>query len=156
MPRPPKLTSDVQKRITDALAIGCTYKLAAQYGGVTYETLNQWRKTKPEFSQAIENAEARAVVGWLARIEQAANAGEWQAAAWKLERRYPQDYGRRQLEVTGRDGGPIQEERITRIVVEQAPPRRLLTSDDDDVVDAEVTEVTRVQIDDGQSDGRHG
>ena len=33
-------------------------------------------------------------MGWLAKIEQAANQGHWQAAAWKLERRYPQEYGR--------------------------------------------------------------
>ena len=94
MPARPKLTPDVQKRICDAIAIGATYDLAAKYGGVTYETLNQWRKTKPQFSEAVKEAEGRAAVGWLAKIEQAANQGHWQAAAWKLERRYPQEYGR--------------------------------------------------------------
>ena len=88
MPARPKLTPDVQKRICDAIAIGATYDLAAKYGGVTYETLNQWRKTKPQFSEAVKEAEGRAAVGWLAKIEQAANQGHWQAAAWKLERRY--------------------------------------------------------------------
>jgi hypothetical protein len=47
-------------------------------------------------------------VKWLARIEQAASE-HWQAAAWKLERRYPKDYGRsvQQHEVGGPDGGPL-------------------------------------------------
>jgi len=33
----------------------------------------------------------------------------WQAAAWKLERRYPDKYGRRtRHEVTGAEGGPVE------------------------------------------------
>jgi hypothetical protein len=47
------------------------------------------------------------MVGWLAKIEAAANEGAWQAAAWKLERRYPHEYGRSAVEVSGRDGGAI-------------------------------------------------
>lgn len=74
--------------------MGATYELACQYANITYETFNQWMKGKPEFSEAIKEAEGRAVVGWLAKIEKAANDGSWQAAAWKLERRYPSTYGR--------------------------------------------------------------
>ena len=103
MPRRTKYTPEVQRRICDALAIGATQALACKYGGITAETFNQWRKAKPGFSEALEEAEGRAVVGWLAKIEQAASAGSWQAAAWKLERRYPADYGRtvQQVEHSG-------------------------------------------------------
>jgi hypothetical protein len=94
MPRRSKLTPAVQQRICDAIGIGATYEHAAAYGGIHYDTLRQWCATKPAFSEALKAAEARAVVGWLAKIEQAASAGTWQAAAWKLERRYPQLYGR--------------------------------------------------------------
>ena len=52
------------------------------------------------FCDAIKDAEARAVVGWLAHIQKAAADGEWTAAAWKLERRYPETYGRRIQETT--------------------------------------------------------
>lgn len=31
----------------------------------------------------------------------------WQAAAWRLERRYPEKWGRRRIEVTGADGAPV-------------------------------------------------
>lgn len=104
-----KLTPEVQERICQALSVGATYEHAAAFGGITYETLNQWRKTKPGFSEALKDAEARAVVGWLAKIERAASEGVWQAAAWKLERRYPQLYGRtlQQVEHSGPDGGPL-------------------------------------------------
>lgn len=90
----PKLTPDVQERICQAIAIGATYELAAKYGGVAYETFRRWRDGNRAFCAAVEDAEGRAAVGWLAKIEKAANEGAWQAAAWKLERRYPQEYGR--------------------------------------------------------------
>ena len=32
---------------------------------------------------------------------------QWQAAAWRLERRYPDRWGRTRHEVTGADGGPV-------------------------------------------------
>ena len=34
----------------------------------------------------------------------------WQAAAWKLERRDPERWGRRRVELTGADGAPLQGE----------------------------------------------
>lgn len=114
MPRPTKLTSDTQQKITQAIQMGATYEHAAQYAGITYETFNEWmkkgqsgKKGFSEFSEAVKIAEGRAVIGWLAKIEAAANGGNWQAAAWKLERRYPEIYGKQRVEHTGKDGGPI-------------------------------------------------
>jgi hypothetical protein len=114
--RPTKLNQDTQSRIVQAIELGATYELAASYAGITYDTLNGWvnrakaeldrrekANVKPrieeqlyiEFFHALKTAEGRAAVKWLAKIEQAASEGNWQAAAWKLERRYPQEYGRR-------------------------------------------------------------
>jgi hypothetical protein len=109
MARRSKLTPAVQQRICDAIGIGATYELAAAYGGVAFETFRRWREGNRAFCAAIESAEARAVVGWLAKIEKAASEGTWQAAAWKLERRYPADYGRtvQQVEHSGPAGQPL-------------------------------------------------
>jgi len=111
MARPTKYTPERVKRITDALRMGATYELACGYAGIGFDTFNQWRKTKPEFFEMLKEAEGAAAVGWLAKIEKAANDGEWQAAAWKLERRYPDDYGRRVNDNrnthSGPEGGPI-------------------------------------------------
>lgn len=123
MGRPTKLTPETQERIIQAIRLGATYELAANYGGVHYDTMNRWRlrgqkeldriqrskrhkmreSERPfvEFYEALKKAEGDAAVTWLARIEQAAREGTWQAAAWKLERRFPQAYGRHVMEVQG-------------------------------------------------------
>lgn len=125
--RKTKLTPEIQECIIEAVGAGATYEIAALAGGISYDTLHNWfkrgareaeRRTnggKPSevedqffvFFGALKKAEGDAAVRWLRRIDAAAAAGEWQAAAWKLERRYPHVYGRRALEVTGRDSGPV-------------------------------------------------
>lgn len=83
------------KKILDAIRVGATYTHACNYAGISFETFSQWQQKYPEFSEQVKEAEGAALVGWLAKIEAAANDGNWQAAAWKAERRYPEDYGRR-------------------------------------------------------------
>ena len=106
MARRSKYTPDVVERITQALAVGATYQLACDYAGISYQTFLNWQESKVEFFEAVKEAEGRAAVRWLSRIEKAAE-DTWQAAAWKLERRYPEMYGRQRLEHTGADGQPL-------------------------------------------------
>jgi hypothetical protein len=94
MARKTKYTPETVKKVTDAIRLGATYELASSYAGISPALFYQWMKGKIEFLEAVKDAEGAGAVGWLARIEQAAQAGTWQAAAWKLERRYPQQYGR--------------------------------------------------------------
>ena len=123
-------TAAIRERVAQAIRMGATYEHAALYGGVSYDTFNRWmqrgeragRGEFREFRDAVKAAEGEAVLLWLAKIEKAATDGSWQAAAWKLERRYPAAYGRQMHqhshEVTGRDGGPIQTEHTERQVWE--------------------------------------
>ncbi|HXF72327.1 MAG TPA: hypothetical protein VNO79_06935 [Actinomycetota bacterium] len=60
-----------------------------------------------EFRDAVERALVEAEVADVALIERAAQEGHWQAAAWRLERMFPDRWGRRRIEHTGEDGGPI-------------------------------------------------
>ena len=102
-----KYTPETVDKLTQAIRLGATYRLACDYAGITEETFYQWRRSKSEFSDAIKEAEGKGALGWLAKIEQAASDGNWQAAAWKLERRYPDQYGRNRVEITGPEGAPI-------------------------------------------------
>lgn len=98
--RPSKLTPEVTKRFLDAVRLGSPYELACKYAGITYDTLVNWRKrgekgedAYSEFFESLSLAEGQAVIQWLAQIEKHSQAdAKW--AAWKLERRYPESFGR--------------------------------------------------------------
>lgn len=70
------------------------------------------------FLADLRKATADCKAGHLAVITRAAQRdGQWQASAWLLERRFPDEFGRRVVEVTGADGGPIQvEERLVSLL----------------------------------------
>jgi len=102
MGRPSKLTPETQEKICEAIRLGATYELACNSAGVSYTSFREWilrgEKAKTGkflvFSEAIKKAEGDATKKWLSHIEDAAQDGNWQAAAWKLERRYPANYGK--------------------------------------------------------------
>lgn len=133
MGRKTKLTPKVQEDIVRALTIGATHDIACQYVGIHPDTFYDWlkkgeagRAPYAEFAEAVKGAESRAVVGWLVQIEQAARSGTWQAAAWKLERRYPKIWGRQVIEHTGPQG-PI--EYVLKVVYEsEVTARKRLTT----------------------------
>ena len=73
-----------------------------------------------EFFGAVTKGAADGEMAAAARIH-AASQTTWQAAAWLLERRYPDKWGaRHRLEHTGKDGGPVKTEQKTTLTVEQA------------------------------------
>jgi hypothetical protein len=80
-------------KYSQALEVGCTYELASRYGGISFDTFLRWRKRYACFATQLQASEGKATLRWLVKINQAAG-GDWRAAAWKLERRYPRDYGR--------------------------------------------------------------
>ncbi len=61
--------------------------------GISYETFRTWEKEKSVFSVAIKKAEAECKVARIQTILKASDKS-WQAAAWWLERRYGDEYGR--------------------------------------------------------------
>lgn len=90
-------------KLEQAILLGASYELAAMYAGISRETFARWRTQAKDagagttlalLRDRLTAAEGRAAIGWLAKIEKAASDGNWQAASWKLERRYPETYGR--------------------------------------------------------------
>ena len=98
---PTKLTPARQKAICQAIELGATFEHAAAAAGIHYDTFASWRKNNSAFSEALKSAEANGVVKRLERIARAAVSGAWQADAWLLERRYPQEYGKQIVQHEG-------------------------------------------------------
>ncbi len=105
--RAPKRTPAHAKRLLDALRMGATDGLACAYAGISVDTLARWRAADAEFAEALTRARGELAIGLLAKIEAAA-AHDWRAAAWKLERRYPEEYGRQIVQHQGDPQAPVE------------------------------------------------
>lgn len=124
MGRKTKLTPDVAQAIVTAIQAGNYQDTAAAHAGVHPATFYRWMERGAadskapyrEFREAVEKALAFAEVRDVALIAKAAET-YWQAAAWRLERKFPDRWGRKERqEVTGASGGPVQH--VVRVVRE--------------------------------------
>ena len=106
--RKTKYTPEVVEKILTAIKLGATYELAAHYGGIGHDTFHTWMNEKPEFSEQVFEASGTGAVQWLYKIEKAASDGDWRAAAWKLERRFPRLYGRTVVEQDIHNDGKLE------------------------------------------------
>ena len=110
-----KLTPETQAKIVKALRAGNTRRVAMLYANISEPTFYSWMKRgregeEPfrEFLEMVKSAEAHAEVRNVAIIQQAANE-TWQAAAWWLERKRPDDWGRRQrMDIATSDDHPME------------------------------------------------
>ncbi len=109
MARPTKLTPDVRDRIATMIRSGAYAEQAARAAGIAPSTYYSWlergesgERPFSEFSETIKTAEAKAEQQRVECIQDAAEAGTWQAAAWWLERRFPARWGRRSAEPPAR------------------------------------------------------
>ena len=107
-----KLTPETTKTICDKIQQGITAKEASITSGITEQTFYNWiQKGKEaksgkyfEFFESIKKAEAELKASYEKIVK---DAGEktWTAAAWYLERKYPDEYGKKadyKLEHTGK------------------------------------------------------
>jgi hypothetical protein len=94
--RPTKKTPQMVAKIADAVASGLSDEYVAALVGIDRPTLSVWRND-PEFSNAIKSAEASRLKIRLARIESGADG--WQGTAWFVERKYPQEWSRPELQI---------------------------------------------------------
>ena len=104
MPRRTKLTSQRMLVIEKSLRAGSTRKVAAAVVGVGESTFYDWMragasdegsKLARQLVVVVEAAEGEAELR-AAAINKAIDKGDWKAAAWWLERRRRQDWGRPQ------------------------------------------------------------
>ena len=131
--RKSKLTPEVQAKILLHLRVGSYVETAAACAGIHKDTLYDWmrRGAKGEqpfaaFAEAVHQAIAESESKDLATILKASQTN-WTAAAWRLERRFPDRYGRHdRLKVETK----VSETESDRLVEKLA---RLITGNDEPV-----------------------
>jgi hypothetical protein len=111
---PLKLTPELTGTICDAVRAGVRPEVAAVYNGIGARSYYRWMAqgrasdADPLFVEFVEAVEL-ALAEWEARdtllIGEAAKS-DWRAAAWRLERRLPKVYGKRERhEIANADDG---------------------------------------------------
>lgn len=101
--RPTKLTPKLQQEICASLLSGAYIETASALHGVTKQTLYEWFKRGNQgeapydgFIDAVKRVEAQSETIAINRINTAAeDPKNWTAAAWRLERKHPERWGRR-------------------------------------------------------------
>jgi hypothetical protein len=108
MARPTKLNDSVREKLCQAVAAGCTLKDAAALAEISTSSLARYREQDPTLAAALRVAQGQAAVACVLILRKAAQEGDWRAAAWWLERRHPEEWGRRtQRVLTDQGAGRI-------------------------------------------------
>jgi hypothetical protein len=90
------LDSDKKEAVVALLSVGCSQRLSARYAGCPESTLRRVIARDPAFAAKVRKAKCNAEVGLLRNIRGAAKKEQyWRAAAWMLERTFPDRYARR-------------------------------------------------------------
>lgn len=117
--RPTKLTAEVTQAIASWLKLGYFVEDAARMVGIHKSTLYRWLERGREdrdaetpslyadFCDAMEKSRAEAEGIFLKSIQTAANRGQWQAAAWWLERSFDKWSKPNQLKISGDEDEPV-------------------------------------------------
>ncbi|MDI6617883.1 MAG: IS630 transposase-related protein [Clostridiales bacterium] len=110
--RRPKLNSDIVEKVYKYVAAGNYIETVCQYLNISKQTYYNWLKKGEkahsglyfDFVDAIKRAEAEAEMRNVTLIQKAGST-TWQAAAWYLERKHPDKWGKReQMDLTHSGG----------------------------------------------------
>lgn len=111
--RPPRFVSEstLPDRLCALLASGASRNVACRILGLEPATLSRWMarkgKTYRKLRQQVDKAEASYVLRHVQRINKAAEKS-WQASAWVLARKLPEEFGARdRVTVAGDPSAPL-------------------------------------------------
>jgi len=98
-----KLNDEIIERICEYVTLGLSYKDASEACDITERTFYNWKKRGEnaksgkhyDFLDKLKLASSKSKVYHLNKIREAGDKGVWQANAWILERRFPEEFGRR-------------------------------------------------------------
>ena len=94
-----KLTANMVIEAAGLISNGATNRDVCAYMGITETTWYRWlqkptTENQRELCEAIKKAEVKRKLWHIQQIQKAAENGSWQASAWYLERKYPQEWAR--------------------------------------------------------------
>lgn len=115
MPKP-KCTPELIRRAVKLKKGGANNQDIAKAVGIAESTFYRWTNTptserQRELSEELKKAEADYKNALQGIIAKAAQERDWKAAAWLLERKYPDEYGRKYI--TASVDGNVKVEAIT-------------------------------------------
>jgi hypothetical protein len=85
-----------QRELLAILSVGCSQTMAAKYVGCSPATIRREAARDAKFAEELAKAKGNAELGLVRNIRKAANKEQyWRAAAWALERMFPEKYARR-------------------------------------------------------------
>ena len=90
-PRRSQYHEAVVDALIEALASGLTITASCGLVGISRSTFYKWIENYPEFKQAVDGARPIIESNMLELIKDQAQT-DWRAAAWVLERRFPEDF----------------------------------------------------------------
>ena len=98
--QPTKYKPEILQKTKELVELGLNYQDVCDSLGISYETFCQWRKKYPEYSDTVRIANAKVKEIALKSLR-VGEMKDWKAAAWRLERRWPDEYKeKKELEVT--------------------------------------------------------
>ena len=89
------LTEEHISIVEVAISKGFPYAMAADLLGVAKSSLSEYLSRRPRIAERLKKAEALHITKHLELIDQA-SVKNWQASAWKLERRHREHFGQQQ------------------------------------------------------------
>jgi hypothetical protein len=122
-----------QRELLAILSVGCSQNMAAKYVGCSPRTIRREAARDPKFAKKLRQAKCNAELGLIKNIRKAANKEQyWRAAAWALERCFPEKYARRGPDVITSDQlAQIMEQLVERILrhVHNVKDRKVIVKD---------------------------
>jgi hypothetical protein len=95
--RPPVLDKTKRTQVLAVVSVGCSLARAAEFVGCARSTIRDTARRDPEFAKELDKARCSAELSLVKSIRKAANKEQyWRAAAWALERGFPEKYGPRE------------------------------------------------------------
>jgi hypothetical protein len=93
----PNMTPEQERTLLQMVQLGQYPAQAARKLGLSPSTVYMRKQRDAGFRAALEAAEAGLELGLVAEIRKAASAGDWKAAAWLAERRFPERWSKPEI-----------------------------------------------------------